>query len=166
MLRKITLRGKSRTLDLVSSRDGDIRFRLDGEDAAASAIEVMPRVWSVLLDGRSFEVRVISDNNGEVVVEINGERYPVTVEDPRRRRDRHGSARGEGRLSITAPMPGKIVRVLAAEGDEVPAGRGLVVIEAMKMQNEMKAPRDGRVVSIPVREGETVAASALLAVLE
>jgi biotin carboxyl carrier protein len=63
-------------------------------------------------------------------------------------------------------MPGKVVRVLASEGDTVSAGQGIVVIEAMKMQNELKAPRPGRLVSLAVREGETVAAGAVLAVVE
>ena len=63
-------------------------------------------------------------------------------------------------------MPGKIVRVLACEGDAVAAGQGIVVMEAMKMQNELKTPRAGRIASLPVREGDTVAAGAVLAVVE
>jgi hypothetical protein len=75
MLRKISIGGKAFTLELVSvGEEGHIRFRLDSEDRDASAIEVMPRVWSVLLGQRSFEVRVIEEN-GELVIEINGKRY-------------------------------------------------------------------------------------------
>jgi biotin carboxyl carrier protein len=63
-------------------------------------------------------------------------------------------------------MPGRIVRVLAVQGDEVEAGQGIVVVEAMKMQNEMKAPRAGRVTSIAVKVGDSVNAGALLATVE
>ncbi|HSB13592.1 MAG TPA: acetyl-CoA carboxylase biotin carboxyl carrier protein subunit, partial [Bryobacteraceae bacterium] len=65
-----------------------------------------------------------------------------------------------------APMPGKVVRVLAAEGDLVEAGQGLLVVEAMKMQNEVKAPKAGRVAALAAREGGTVAAGDVLAVIE
>ena len=78
----------------------------------------------------------------------------------------HAGRAVHGRESILAPMPGKIVRLLVAPGDSVEAGQGIIVIEAMKMQNELKARRSGRVVALPVREGETVAAGAVLATFE
>jgi biotin carboxyl carrier protein len=166
MMRKVTLGEQTSSLELLAlSPDGTVRLRVDGVEREASAIEVMPGVWSVLLDGRSFEARVISAN-GEVVVEIAGRRYPVTVEDPRRNRPKGQAGAGEGRLSLTAPMPGKVVRVLASEGDEIAAGAGVAVIEAMKMQNEIRTPRAGRVTSLPVREGDTLAAGAVVAVVE
>ncbi len=71
-----------------------------------------------------------------------------------------------GKFRIAAPMPGRIVRVLAAAGDLVAAGQGIVVIEAMKMQNELKAPRDGRVTAIEVKEDDRVNAGAILATIE
>jgi biotin carboxyl carrier protein len=63
-------------------------------------------------------------------------------------------------------MPGKVVRVLAAVGDSVEAGQGILVVEAMKMQNELKAPRAGRVVSVSAKEGDTVAAGEVMAEVE
>lgn len=166
MMRKVTVGERTSSLEILSfSPEGDVRARVDGVERTGSAIEVMPGVWSVLLDERSFEARVIS-SDGDVVVEIAGERYSVSVEDPRRGRPRSHAAAGSGRLSLTAPMPGKVVRVLAAEGDEVAAGAGVAVIEAMKMQNEIRTPRAGRVVSLPVRDGDTVAAGAVVAVVE
>ena len=72
----------------------------------------------------------------------------------------------EGRQNVTAPMPGKVVRLLVADGDSVQAGQGIAVVEAMKMQNEMKAPRSGRVAALAVHEGDTVGAGAVLAVIE
>ncbi|HVV46038.1 MAG TPA: biotin/lipoyl-containing protein, partial [Bryobacteraceae bacterium] len=71
-----------------------------------------------------------------------------------------------GRASIAAAMPGKIVRILVSVGDEVAAGQGILVVEAMKMQNELKAPKDGRVTAIEVRENDSVNAGAVLATIE
>jgi biotin carboxyl carrier protein len=79
---------------------------------------------------------------------------------------RSGKQGREGVETITAPMPGKVVRVLVAPGDAVEAGQGLVVVEAMKMQNEMKASLAGRVATVPAREGATVAAGEVLATIE
>jgi biotin carboxyl carrier protein len=173
MQRRISIGERTFSLEVLSTGpNGDVSFRLQPDGDAgdgfhpardASVIEVMPRVYSVLIEGRSLEARVISEN-GETVVEIEGHRYPVLVEDPRRSRTKRGSGVSEGK--VTAPMPGKVVRVLVAQGDAVTAGQGLVVIEAMKMQNELKSPRDGHVTSLGVREGETVTAGAVLAVVE
>jgi biotin carboxyl carrier protein len=126
---------------------------------------VEPGIYSVLVDGRSYEARV-EDADGCVIVFIDGHRFEVEIRDPRRW-SRHSAKPGvEGRLNVTAPMPGKIVRLLVAEGDTVESGQGLLVMEAMKMQNEMKAPKDGRVVSLTAREGGTVAAGDVLAAIE
>jgi biotin carboxyl carrier protein len=73
---------------------------------------------------------------------------------------------GEGLQSVSAPMPGKVVRVLVTEGQSVAAGQGIAVVEAMKMQNEMKAPKSGRVIQLKVREGETVGTGEVLALIE
>jgi biotin carboxyl carrier protein len=135
------------------------------EDCGAQIVTVEPGVYSVLLDGRSYEARV-EDGNGCVVVFIDGHRFEVEIRDPRRWTRQSGRAGAEGRLNVTAPMPGKIVRLLVAEGDEVEAGQGLLVVEAMKMQNEMKAPKAGRVVALTAREGATVAAGDVLAAIE
>src|SRR6266851_3549803 len=130
-------------------REGDLyRFRLgDQDECQAQLAEVEPGVFSVLLNGRSYEAHA-------------------------ERGDEHGNecawtaARGHDRETIVASMPGKIVRVLVQPGETVAAGQGVIVIEAMKMQNEMKARRAGRVAMVPVCEGETVAAGAILATIE
>ncbi len=98
--------------------------------------------------------------------EVNGRRFEVEVRDPRNVSHRSKTAFGSGRQNITAPMPGKVIRVLVNEGDQVETGQGLVVVEAMKMQNEMKASRPGRVVSVLARAGNTIAAGDTLVVLE
>ena len=127
--------------------------------------EVEPGVYSVLLEGRSFEVRTAASADG-LQAYAGGRRYTVEVRDPRDASRRSRATAGSGRQNITTPMPGKVVRLLVGEGDAVDAGQGLVVVEAMKMQNEMKASRAGRVVEVRVRDGETVAAGDTLVVLE
>jgi biotin carboxyl carrier protein len=127
--------------------------------------EVEPGVYSVLLEGQSFEVRAIAARD-VLSVETGGRRFAVEVRDPRNGSRQSRAATGSGRQSVSAPMPGKVVRVLVQEGDAVDIGQGLIVVEAMKMQNEMKASRAGRVAEVRVGEGDTVAAGDTLVVLE
>jgi biotin carboxyl carrier protein len=130
-----------------------------------SVKEVEPGVYSVLVEGRSFEVRAVSMPDG-LHVHVGGRQFSVEVRDPRDASRLSRAATGSGRQNISTPMPGKVVRMLVREGDEVEAGQGLVIVEAMKMQNEMKASRAGRVVEVRVRGGETVGAGDTLVVLE
>jgi biotin carboxyl carrier protein len=139
-------------------------FRLGGKDRAAQVEVAEPCVYSVLLDGRSYEARVEETPSGLVVV-IDGYRFEIEVRDPRRFGRRGAGAGSEGVATVVAPMPGKVVRVLVAAGDSVVPGQGLLVVEAMKMQNEMKAARAGSVLSIHAREGDTVAAGEVLATI-
>jgi biotin carboxyl carrier protein len=126
--------------------------------------EVEPGVYSVLRDGRSLLFRV-APIEGAVLVNVGGREYKVEARDPRA--GRHGRhTLGEGRQNICAPMPGKVVRLLVAEGDAVQHGQGLAVVEAMKMQNEVKAPRDGRVVGVRAKPGDAVTAGAILLIIE
>ena len=129
----------------------------------ASAIQVEPGVYSVLVGGKSFEVRIPP---GAQQTEIAGRRFSVEVRDPRNTSRRSRASHAGGRQSVAAPMPGKVIRVLVHEGDAVETGQGLVVVEAMKMQNEMKASRPGKVIEIRVRDGATVGAGDTLVVLE
>ena len=124
-------------------------------------VEVEPGVYSVIAGLSSWEVRVAGNE-----VTIDGHRFLVEIDDPRQwKRSRH-AADAHGRASIAAAMPGKIVRILVGVGDEVVAGQGILVVEAMKMQNELKAPRDGRVTAIEVKESDSVNAGAILATIE
>src|SRR5262249_20348192 len=124
-----------------------------------------PNVYSILLDGHSYEARVEPGADGLAVV-IDGHRFEIEVTDPRAWGRRGGRRGASGAETISAPMPGKVVRVLVAEGDAVEPGQGIVVVEAMKMQNEMKTARTGRVVTLAAREGTTVAAGETLATIE
>lgn len=100
-------------------------------------------------------------------VEIRGERFDVSISDPRRLRGA-GSDRVQdhGLAEIRSAMPGKVVRLLAAAGQQVEKGDGIVVVEAMKMQNEMKSPKDGIVKAVNVEEGSTVNAGEVLVVID
>jgi acetyl/propionyl-CoA carboxylase alpha subunit len=121
-------------------------------------VEAEPGVYSVIVDGASYEVRVAGDE-----IFVRGRRFRFETEDPRRWKRRGAGAGVAGRVAIVASMPGRIVRVLVAEGDEVEAGQGIVVVEAMKMQNELKSPRAGRVTSLAVKPADSVNAGAVLA---
>jgi biotin carboxyl carrier protein len=131
----------------------------------ASVVETEPGVFSVLIGGKSggssFEARVSGSE-----IAIAGEVFQYELLDPRQWKRSGAAAGAHGRASIIAPMPGKVVRVMVSVGDEVVAGQGIVVVEAMKMQNEMKAPRDGRVTAVEVRENDSVNAGTVLAAIE
>ncbi len=133
--------------------------------ARGDIVEVEPGVYSILRDGRVDEVRIVRSRAG-YTASIGGRTLELEVIDPRDRRSSAAAGGGEGRQRIVAPMPGKVVRVLVALGDPVRAGQGVVVVEAMKMQNEMKAPKDGTVVELGVVPDGTVAAGDVLAIVE
>jgi len=142
------------------------RFRTSGGEREAHVETPEPGVYSVLLDGRSYDARVEERPGGGIVVVIDGFRFEIEVHDPRRW-TRKSAGRGDaGVQRIVAPMPGKVVRVLISPGDAVEPGQGLLVVEAMKMQNELKATRAGKVIAVPAKEGATVAAGEVLATIE
>jgi acetyl/propionyl-CoA carboxylase alpha subunit len=146
----------NRTLDINGA--GSVRARLEGQPIAIDAVEIAPDTYSILLDGRAFEARVSDDGSGEgLLVRCASTDFRVQVRDPRSwRGSRHGVLEAAGPQRVLAPMPGKIVRVLVATGDKVEVGQGLVVVEAMKMQNEIRAPKSGRVERVLVVEGQAV----------
>jgi biotin carboxyl carrier protein len=130
-----------------------------------SLLEVEPGVYSVVFGGESYEVW-ISKSQQSANVSVAGRTFAAEIQDPRDLGKSSSAALGTGRQSVTTPMPGKVVRVLVNTGDLVEAFQGLVVVEAMKMQNELKAMRPGRVAEIRVKEGQTVGAGDVLLVLE
>jgi biotin carboxyl carrier protein len=133
----------------------------DAIEREFSVVPLAPGSYSVLIGERSYTVFATS---GEVVV--NGRTFAVEIFDPREMRGRKSAGVAEGRQKIAATMPGKVVRLLVNEGDTVEAGQGLVVVEAMKMQNEMKSPKAGRVVEVKTKADATVAAGEVLLVIE
>jgi biotin carboxyl carrier protein len=143
---------------------GDRTLEIDSEQLG-SVTQVEPSVYSVLLDGASYEIRLIETSQG-LSAEVGGRQFAVEVRDPRDTTRGARASIGSGRQNVAAPMPGKVVRVLVNVGDIVDVGQGLVVVEAMKMQNEMKAARPGRVIEVRARSGQTVGAGDTLVVLE
>lgn len=161
MKTEIRINGTSRSIDFDRSR---MQAAIDGRKIVTDTVVVSPGVYSILLNGRSFEVTVEKSGEGWLV-RTAGREFQIEYLDPRSwRRMRGGSIELEGRQQVTAPMPGKIVRVLAVPGQKVAAGQGLLVIEAMKMHNEIRSPKSGTVDRL-VREGQTVNAGEILAVV-
>lgn len=140
--------------------------KLDGETSAADAIEIAPNTFSVLVEGQSQEVRVTPAGDGKLNLQSGQFEFTAEVIDPRSWRGRrHGGVEAEGRQQIVAPMPGKVVRLLVKAGDAVEAGQGLLVVEAMKMQNDIRSPKTGTVERIFVTEGQAVNASDVLCIV-
>jgi biotin carboxyl carrier protein len=135
---------------------GSNQHQVDLDAPGAVVEEVETGVYSILRDGHSYEILVRDGLDGVLDVHVNGNHYVARVSDPRKMSRKRGGALLEGRQNVLAPMPGKVVRLLVAVGDEVSAGQGLVVVEAMKMQNEIKSPKAGKIVAIAVAEGVTV----------
>lgn len=143
----------------VSAEIGDRVYNLDVR-------QIEPDGYMFFLNTNVHECRV-SASNSTFDVSIHGRKYSVTIVDPKRLRSGQNSDRHHhGVAEILAPMPGKVVRVQTETGTTVEKGAGVIVVEAMKMQNEMKSPRDGVVVSIKVKAGDTVNAGDVLAVIE
>ena len=141
---------------------GDRVYRLDVR-------ETEPHSFLFFLNTNVHECRVNARAGSKDTfdVSIHGHSYEVTIVDPKRLRSGQNSDRHHhGVAEILAPMPGKVVRVQTEVGATVEKGAGVIVVEAMKMQNEMKSPRDGTVVSIKVKPGDTVNAGDVLAVVE
>jgi len=137
--------------------DGEITVNGEPQSVDFRSIAGRP-VYSLLLNGKSYEAHVSSSETGMDVL-LRGQLYSVTVEDERQRRLRQASEAQvgvSGDIYIKAPMPGLIVSVYVQEGDQVEKGDNLVILESMKMQNEIKAPRAGNVIRVAVRAGDNV----------
>jgi biotin carboxyl carrier protein len=157
----------------VTPGDRHLSVLLDGQEHIVDAVEIEPGRWSLLIEPgrRSVEARVRPGRPGAWTVHLNGTSVDVTRPDASRGRDRAAAAATTGGATgaasaaparLTAPMPGKVVRVLAAVGDRVEARQAVVVIEAMKMENELRAPREGAVLEVFAKEGSSVDAGAPL----
>jgi biotin carboxyl carrier protein len=160
----ITIDGKHYRLDL-DQRDGRWGCRVDGREVEVDAVLARPNVLSLRIGNKAYEVkceRVGSDQH----VWVGSARFAAEVRDPRSLRSRARAADEHGPRKLTAPMPGKVVRVLVSEGVEIDAGGGILVVEAMKMQNEVKSPKKGTVQKILVKEGAAVNAGDILAIVE
>lgn len=161
---EVEVEGKTRSVEL--ERVGQrLRCLLDGKPIEADAVEVAPRIYSILIGGQSLETRVEPSSAG-LRVSVAGFEFAATIRDARQwRRHRGERLDAEGRQQVLAPMPGKVIRVLVKTGDAVEAGQGLLVVEAMKMQNEIHSPKTGTVERLLAAEGQTVNAGEILAIV-
>jgi len=160
----VTIGGRHYRLEL-NRADGRWSCRLDGHEVEVDAVLARPDVLSLRIGNQAYEVkceRVASDLH----LWVGSERFAVEVRDPRSFRGRTRAVDDHGPRKLTAPMPGKVIRVLASQGDEVDSGAGVLVVEAMKMQNEIKSPKKGTIQKILVSEGAAVNAGDVLAIVE
>lgn len=154
-------------VDVEQLPNGHYRVTLEGKTHHIDALTLDHGAVSMLVDGRSYHVEV-EEKGDEVAVLVDRQLTRVDVADERRLRLRAAQAgfAVEGKQTIVAPMPGKVVKVLVKQGDEVKEGQGLVVVEAMKMENELKAPKAGKVTELFAKEGTTVEINAKLVTVE
>lgn len=161
---------EDKTLSLEIKRDGARVFaEIDGRRYELEARASQPGVYLLLADGQVYECRVDQTGVKQAVLEVTvgSHVYATTLSDPKRLRSAQSTdSQTNGTAQIVAPMPGKVVRIMVEVGAEVEAGAGLIVVEAMKMQNEMKSPKAGKVTSINIAAGATVNAGDVLVVVE
>jgi len=160
----VNIDGRDYRLELNRS-DGRWECRLNGRAIEVDAVLARRDVLSVIIDGKAFEIkreRTPTDTH----LWVGSSRYAVQLRDPRSLRSRAGSQDEKGPRKLVAPMPGKVVRVLVPESSEVEAGQGIIVVEAMKMQNEIKSPKKGVVRKLVAAEGAAVNAGDVLAVVD
>jgi biotin carboxyl carrier protein len=164
MIYDITIDGKNHRLDL-NRANGNWSCKLDGRTIEVDAILARPDVLSLRIANKAYEVKC-ERTAGEFHLWVGSVRFAAEVRDPRSLRSRSRAVDDHGPRKLTAPMPGKIVRILVTEGAEVGAGEGVLVVEAMKMQNEVKSPKKGTIQKILVSEGTAVNAGDVLAIVE
>ncbi|HKG13725.1 MAG TPA: acetyl-CoA carboxylase biotin carboxyl carrier protein subunit [Pyrinomonadaceae bacterium] len=158
------------TYELSMRREGARVFaEVGGRRYELEARAVGAGEYLLVREGRVYECRV-GESKGRgspVTVSVGAGEYEVTLTDPKHLRGAGAAhAHDAGRAQVVAPMPGKVVRVLVEAGQQVEAGQGVVVVEAMKMQNELKSPKSGTVAGLRAEAGATVNAGDVLAVIE
>lgn len=162
----VVVDGKTHRLELTRG-DSTWQCIVDGKVMEVDAVLTAKDVLSLLIGNKAYEIKRERSLQGELHMVIGSARHAVEVQDPRSLRTRRAAAGTEaGPQKVTAAMPGKIVRIMVKEKDEVAAGQPILVMEAMKMQNEIKSPKAGKVQKILTSEGSTVNAGDALAVIE
>jgi biotin carboxyl carrier protein len=164
MLYDVTIDGKKYRLDL-NRADGRWSCRLDGREIEVDAVLVRPDVLSLRIGNYAYEIKSERVAN-DLHLWVGSTSFAAEVRDPRSLRGRTRAADDQGPKKIVAAMPGKVVRLLLREGDDVELGTAVAVVEAMKMQNEIKSPKKGTVQKILVTEGAAVNAGDVLAIVE
>jgi biotin carboxyl carrier protein len=164
-----TVQGRSApvVVDIEPLAEGRFALTADGKRHEVDALTLAHGAVSLLVDGESFAVE-LEEVGDQVAVLVRNQVSVIDVADERKLRLRAARAGfvAEGKQVVLAPMPGKIVKVLVKVGDTVKEGQGLVVIEAMKMENELKSPKEGKVTELHAQEGTAVEQNAKLVAVE
>jgi biotin carboxyl carrier protein len=163
---RIEVDGSAYLLDFRPS-GAQFTYALEGATSASgtgSIEEIVPGVFSLLLNDRSITVSIDESTSG-LEVWAGGQRHSVSLTDARDRSQTKGFS-SNGPIEVRAQMPGRVVKLLVGVGATVEAGQGLLVVEAMKMQNEVKSPKSGKILRIHATEGATVTAGESLIVVE
>lgn len=160
----VIIDGKHHRLDL-NQAEAHWTCRVDGREIEIDPVLARPDVLSLRIGNKAYEVKC-ERVGAELHLWVGSARFAAEIRDPRSLRSRGRAADDQGPKRLTAPMPGKVVRVLAVQGLEVEAGAGVLVVEAMKMQNEVKSPKKGTIQKILVMEGDAVNAGDVLAIVE
>jgi len=164
MIFDVSVNGRDYRVELELRQTGNWDCRVNGDAVTVNAVNTAEGVLSLLIGGESYQIVA---NPAQQQIAVGRTRYAIEVRDPRSWRARKARLEtGDGPKKVLAPMPGKVVRIVVAEGAEVEAGAGVVVIEAMKMQNELKSPKKGKVAKILAYEGAAVNAGDVLAIVE
>ena len=158
------LGGTARTLELRPVGSG-YEGRLDGHSLEAEVLESHGHFLAVRVGSRVFEITWWHEG-GAYHMDLGGPRVTVEIPEPHERAARKGEPEEKARRDIRAAMPGKVVAVKVKQGEEVRQGQGLVVVEAMKMENEVPAPKTGKVTALEVVPGQTIEKGALLLSIE
>jgi biotin carboxyl carrier protein len=151
----------------IKREDGKVFAEVDGRRYEIEASEPEPGIFLFKHEGKIYEASVTSKRGGPAHVRVGTEEFDIRLIDPKRLRGTGAeSEHADGVAEIKTAMPGKVVRLLVESGAQVEKGDGIMVVEAMKMQNELKSPKAGVVKDIRVAEGATVASGDILATIE
>ena len=158
--------GEERIVEIAPSGDG-YRVAIGGKTLEVDAVHLQGFAVSLICGTRSYRCDIEAGEEGRLNVRVGDTVHPLEILDERRLRLRRAAGKFslEGPQRVEAPMPGKVVRVLVRQGEQVEEGQGLVVVEAMKMENELKSPKAGKVAELYAVEGAAVEAGAKLAVI-
>ncbi len=149
--------------------DGKVTASVDGRSYQVEALEPEPNVFLLKSEGRVFEAFVSpqTDPAAPLQVRVGTREFEIGISDPKDLRSAAGvGEQADGVAEIKTAMHGKVVRILKAVGDAVEKGEGVIVVEAMKMQNEMKSPKDGVIKDLKAAEGDSVKGGQILVTIE
>lgn len=165
MKRKVEINGKTLQLEL-NVNANEVTAVIDGRNYQLTLINPEDNIYTVLVNNHVYEFSAVAGNEADTLT-INSAKkaYPVRIIDQKKASTKHAVS-ATGLQKIISPMPGRIVQILKSPNDAVVVGEGVVVVEAMKMQNELTSPKNGIIKEIKVAIGQTVAANEVLVIIE